>query len=64
MSERRKYWIDLLKGIGIGSFVAGLVKFEFTQDHHHRMMALTLVIFAVIIWGVGYFFVTKGDSNV
>jgi hypothetical protein len=64
VNDRRRYWIDLLKGIGIGSFVAGLVKFEFTHDHHNRLMALTLIGFAVIIWFVGYVFVVKGDNNV
>jgi len=53
MSDRRKYFIDLLKGVGIGSFVAGLVKFEFNPVH--KLMALTLVGMAVIMWVVGYF---------
>lgn len=55
MSERRKYVTDLCKGVGIGSFVAGLVKFEFNPVH--KLMALTLVGFAVILWIVGYYFV-------
>ncbi len=58
MSNRRRYFIDLLKGVGIGSFVAGLVKFEFNPVH--KRMALTLVGIAIILWVVGYF-VTEED---
>jgi len=38
---------DKLKGVGIGSFVAGLVKFEFNPIH--KLMALTLV-------GIAFYF--------
>ena len=57
MSNRRKYFIDLMKGVGIGSFVAGLVKFEFNPVH--KLMALTLVGVAIILWVVGYFVVKE-----
>ena len=59
MSSRRRYFIDLLKGVGIGSFVAGLVKFEFDKPKH-KLMALTLVGIAITLWVVGYF-VTEED---
>ena len=46
-----------MKGVGIGSFVAGLVKFEFNPVH--KLMALTLVGVAIILWVVGYFVVKE-----
>jgi hypothetical protein len=57
MNEHRKYLTDLFKGVGIGSFVAGLVKFEFNPVH--KVMALTLVGMAVILWIVGFFFIKE-----
>ncbi len=62
MNERRKYLTDLFKGVGIGAFVAGLVNLEFSPNH---WLALTLIVFGVIVMVGGYKYVSKtnGDRN-
>ncbi|MGC8500852.1 MAG: hypothetical protein ACP5OS_06725 [Leptospirillia bacterium] len=64
MNERRKYLTDLFKGVGIGSFVAGLVKLEFGPKH---WLALTLIVFGVIVLVGGYIYVksikTDGEQD-